>query len=54
MLLIENGLIVAMNEQANIFKGSLLIEKNLIQDINPKNSSSEIHIFDASGFIIVH
>ncbi len=53
MLLIKNGLIVAMNEQADIFTGSLLIEDNLIQDINPKNLSSDIPSFDAGGFIIV-
>ena len=53
LLLIKNGLIATMDEQANIFTGSLLIKDNLIQDINPQESSSDIQIFDASGFIIV-
>jgi 5-methylthioadenosine/S-adenosylhomocysteine deaminase len=53
LLLIKNGLIVSMDQKAEIFHGSLLIESGQIKAINPTNPPSDIPVLDATGFIIL-
>lgn len=51
-ILIQNGLIVTMNPQRDIFKGDILIENHQLKLIEEKINTSADEIFDAEGYII--
>ena len=51
-ILIKNGLIVTVNDNAQVFNGDILIEDNLISQIGTDIKDENAKIFDASEYIV--